>query len=254
MGIKIFSMQNGAQKRPERLVSRKTIEKEQQQTPQNNTSRKQSIASVVKDRASERARAHILSILKEAINKMELENKSQLVKSIGDDHGSEKETVELVSTSARKASTRSRTVQPSHKKPRRQQSRCSSRISTQASVSTSTTLTASALKTPRPRAKSAECRSTSSQRSKKLESSIASLQAENTALENQLRKLGEQLIIERQERVDLESRLAAIERSAGINPKLTLISTIESCAEVPRNSPSEDKTVARDALEEGQHT
>lgn len=87
-------MQNGAEKRlgrPEsRSESRKTPETEHQRVLQDDASRKSSIASVVKDRASERARAHILSILREAIHKMELENRSHLLKSTGDDYESER--------------------------------------------------------------------------------------------------------------------------------------------------------------------
>lgn len=235
-------MQSGTQKQPRRPGSIKSTEKDHHQLVESNASRRTSIISVVKDRASERARAQILSILKEAIHKMELENKSYLLKKTEDTANSEKETIELVSISTHRKSTRARTVQPSYKKPQRQRSRCPSRPSAQASVSNSTTLTTSALKTPKSRAKSAEYRATSLQRSKKLESSIASLQAENTALESQLRKLGEQLIIERRERVELESRLVAIERSAGINPKSAANTVTEAHGEVPKNSPSEDNT------------
>ncbi|KAE8305001.1 hypothetical protein GL50803_003141 [Giardia duodenalis] len=255
-------MQNGAEKRlgrPEsRSESRKTPETEHQRVLQDDASRKSSIASVVKDRASERARAHILSILREAIHKMELENRSHLLKSTGDDYESERETIELVNAPARRAPIRSRTAQSSHKRPKskpmQQRGRRPSKSTVQTPISASATLTTSALKTPKRRAKSAECRSTSSQHNRKLEVSIASLQAENTVLESQLKKLEEQLLIERQERVDLESRLTAIEKSAGINLTLTLDKTTESRAEVPKNSPSEDKITIRETLTESQYT
>ncbi|EFO62267.1 Hypothetical protein GLP15_4457 [Giardia lamblia P15] len=253
-------MQNGTEKRlgrsESRSESRKTLETEHKQAVQGDVSRKPSIASVVKDRTSERARAHILSILKEAIHKMELENRSYLLKSTGDDNESERETIELVNAPARRAPIRSRTAQSSHKKPRskpksmQQQSRHPSRSNVQTPISVSATLTTSALKTPKLRAKSAECRSTPAQHNRKLEVSIASLQAENTALESQLKKLEKQLLIERQERVDLENRLTAIEKSARINLTLTLDKPTESHAEVPKNSPSEDKATIREIMTE----
>lgn len=243
-------MKSCAQNQQDRLESRKIVETEERKLTENNTLRKSSIASIVKDSASERARAQILLILKEAIHKMELENKSHLLRKTEDTVNSEKETVELVNTSTRRKSIRSRTVQPSYKKPQRQRNRCSSRTSTQTSVSNSTTLTVSALKTPRPRANSTECRTTPSQRKKNLESSIASLQTDNTALENQLRKLEKQLIIERQERIELESRLETIEKLAGINSKVIPNSAEGHFDEVPRNSPSEDSIVPRNLLKE----
>lgn len=54
--------------------------------------------------------------------------------------------------------------------------------------------------------------------------------------------------------MDLESRLTAIEKSAGINLTLTLDKTTESRAEVPKNSPSEDKITIRETLTESQYT